>query len=204
MRRTRSRGKGFAKVVFYIVLLLAVAAAVGFIYKFTNGFNEDFKTFYVEQNGNKILSADSTVTLKTGEAYRFDVKYTFDTVDSEPKDYSVRVLPNVENDFAFTVDGDLMYFSWIEDLNAAFGLEKGDDRFSLIMAEDMRLQSVLERCYPGQQVVLPAEASGIECPYVIEVASYNGGIVYRIAVSVELRPTDVSLNEEHLVFGDLV
>lgn len=38
----------FAKIIGYGLVLLLLAAAIGFTCKFTNGFNEDFKTFYVE------------------------------------------------------------------------------------------------------------------------------------------------------------
>lgn len=41
-------GKTVAKVIAYVVLALVLVVAVGLIYKYTNGFNEDFKTFYVE------------------------------------------------------------------------------------------------------------------------------------------------------------
>ena len=46
-------GKTIAKIIAYVLIALALVATVGLIYKFTNGFNEDFKTFYVEYDGKK-------------------------------------------------------------------------------------------------------------------------------------------------------
>ena len=45
-----------AKVITGVIIVLIAALAVGLIFKFTNGFNEEFKTFYLEQNGCWICS----------------------------------------------------------------------------------------------------------------------------------------------------
>ena len=82
----QSKGQTAAKVIGIVLVLLLLAGIVAVIYRFTNGFNEDFKTFYVEHDGEQILSADSKMSFKAGETYRFDVKYTFDTDKSETKD----------------------------------------------------------------------------------------------------------------------
>ena len=82
-----SKGKTIAKVIGYLLVVVVLVAVVGLIYRFTNGFNEDFKTFFVEHNGNQILTTDTEMSLDTGEVYRFDVKYTFDTENTQPKDY---------------------------------------------------------------------------------------------------------------------
>lgn len=44
-------GKTVAKIIAYVLAALVLVTVVGLIYKFTNGFNEDFKTFYVEYDG---------------------------------------------------------------------------------------------------------------------------------------------------------
>ena len=43
----QSKGQTAAKVIGVILVLLLLAGIVAVIYRFTNGFNEDFKTFYV-------------------------------------------------------------------------------------------------------------------------------------------------------------
>lgn len=67
-----------AKILGYGLVLLLVAAAIGFTYKYTNGFNEDLKTFYIEYNGKQILTTENKLTLKKEAVHRFAVKYTFD------------------------------------------------------------------------------------------------------------------------------
>lgn len=89
----------FAKVLGYALVALLLVGAIGLIYKFTNGFNEDFKTFYVECDGKQILTTDNKMTFVGGNVYKFDVKYTFEKNDGQAKDYSVKIVPNVENDF---------------------------------------------------------------------------------------------------------
>ena len=62
----QSKGQLAAKIIGIILVLLLVAGLIAVIYKFTNGFNEDFKTFYVEHEGKQILAQDSEMTRLTG------------------------------------------------------------------------------------------------------------------------------------------
>ena len=136
----QSKGQTAAKVIGVILVLALLAGIVAVIYRFTNGFNEDFKTFYVEYDGEQILTADSKLHLVEGQMHRFDVKYTFDAGNSEPKDYNVKVVPNATRDFDFTVDGERYLYSKENDLTSAFGLNKQDTYFELVLPEDFTLQ----------------------------------------------------------------
>ena len=197
----QSKGQTAAKVIGVILVLLLLAGIVAVIYRFTNGFNEDFKTFYVEYYGEQILTANSELALKSGETHRFDVKYTFDTENSEPKDYIVKVIPNAQRDFDFTVDGERYLYSKENDMTAAFGLNKQDTYFELVIPEDFSLQYALQSCYPGQEVIVPEEAEdGNAYPYTLVVSSYNESVVYRINLSVGAEVTGVTLDPEHIVF----
>ena len=49
----QSKGQTAAKVIGVILVLALLAGIVAVIYRFTNGFNEDFKTFYVEHDGKQ-------------------------------------------------------------------------------------------------------------------------------------------------------
>lgn len=62
----QSKGQTAAKVIGVILVLALLAGIVAVIYRFTNGFNEDFKTFYVEYDGEQILTADSKLHLVRG------------------------------------------------------------------------------------------------------------------------------------------
>ena len=197
----QSKGQLAAKIIGIILVLLLVAGSVAVIYRFTNGFNEDFKTFYVEHEGKQILMQDSKTALDAGSTYRFDVKYTFDTQQSETKDYTVEIVPNAEQDFEYTVDGETYLYSKAGDLSAAFGLNKQATYFEITTMDGMTLQSVLERCHTGQTVEVPADAEkGNAYPYQLIVSSYNGSVSYRIAFSVGMDVTGITLDPSQIIF----
>ena len=197
----QSKGQLAAKIIGIILVLLLVAGLVAVLYKFTNGFNEDFKTFYVEHDGEQILSADSEMTFTKGKTHRFDVKYTFDTGQTEARDYSVEIVPNAEQDFEYTVDGETYLYSQAGDLSAAFSLNKQKSYFEITLREDMTVQSVLETVHPGQQVVVPETAADENpFPYALIVSSYNGSVSYRIAFSVGMEVTGITLDPPGIVF----
>ena len=197
----QSKGQSAAKIIGIILVLLLVAGLVAVIYKFTNGFNEDFKTFYVEYEGKQILSENSEVTFTEGKTHRFDVKYTFDTGQTEARDYSVEIVPNAEQDFEYTVDGETYLYSKAGDLSAAFGLKKQKSYFEITLREDMTIQSVLETVRPGQQVKVPEDASdGNPFPYALIVSSYNGNVSYRIAFDLGTDVTGITLDPSQIIF----
>ena len=197
----QSKGQVAAKVIGIILVLALLAGLVAVIYKFTNGFNEDFKTFYVEHNGKQFLSAQNDLVLEDAGVHRFDVKYTFDTEQSETKDYAVEIVPNAEQDFEYLVDGEPYLFSRAGDLSEAFDLNKQATYFEITTTDGMTLQSVLERCHTGQTVEVPADAEkGNAYPYQLVVTSYNGSVSYRIAFSVGMTVTGIMLDPPSIVF----
>lgn len=197
----QSKGQLAAKIIGIILVLLLVAGLIAVIYKFTNGFNEDFKTFYVEHEGKQILAQDSEMTFTEGKTYRFDVKYTFDTQQSETKDYTVGIVPNAEQDFEYTVDGETYLYSKAGDLSSAFGLNKQDSYFEFTLQEDMTLQSVLAAVHSGQQVEVPETAADENpFPYALIVSSYNGNVSYRIAFDLGTDVTGITIDPPGIVF----
>ena len=182
-------------------MLALLAGLVAVLYKFTNGFNEDFKTFYVEYEGKQILAQNSELALEPGKTYRFDVKYTFDTQQSETEDYTVEIVPNAEQDFEYTVDGEPYLYSKAGDLSSAFSLKKQATHFEITLQEDMTLQSVLETVHPGQQVKVPETAADENpFPYALIVSSYNGNVSYRIAFNLGADVTGITLDPPSIVF----
>lgn len=197
----QSKGQVAAKVIGIILVLALLAGLVAVIYKFTNGFNEDFKTFYVEHEGKQFLSAQNDLVLEDAGVHRFDVKYTFDTEQSETKDYAVEIVPNAEQDFEYLVDGEPHLFSRAGDLSAAFDLNKEETYFEITTTDGMTLQSILERCHAGQTVEVPADAEkGNAYPFQLIVTSYNGSVSYRIAFSVGMTVTGITLDPPSIVF----
>lgn len=148
----------FAKVLGYGLILLFLVAALGFAYKYTNGFNEELKTFYIEYDGKQILTTESKLTLKKDAVHRFNVKYTFDKDDAEPKGYKVKIVPNMSRDFDFTVDGEKHIFSKVGELTAVFGAVKNDTYFELYIPESLSFKEVLRKAYNGSTVSVPSDA----------------------------------------------
>ena len=201
----QTKGQKAAKIIGIVLALLLVAGLVAVLYRFTNGFNEDFKTFYVEHDGERILSSESKMILETDTTYRFDVKYTFDTPQSDTKDYSVRIMPNAELDFDFTVDGERHLYSKQGDMTSAFGLKKYDTYFEFTLAPEFGLEYALQSCYPGQEVIVPEQALSANIyPYLLIVSSYNDSVVYRIALSIGADVTGVTLDPSEIIFTGTV
>ena len=195
-------GKTVAKVIAYVVLALVLVVAVGLIYKYTNGFNEDFKTFYVEYDGKQILTAESKLSLKNSTTHTFNVKYTFDTEKSEPKDYKVKIIPNVERDFDYTVNGDKYLYSKTGELTFAFGLVKETSQFSITLPADYNLQKVLQAVNGGKAVVVPEEAeTNNPYPFRLVVSSYNEKVIFNIDFKIIADITDITLTPNEVVFG---
>ncbi len=196
-------GRTIAKIVAYVLVALALVAVVGLIYKYTNGFNEDFKTFYVEYNGKQILTADNKLTLENDETYTFNVKYTFDNEKSEPKDYKVKIIPNVERDFDYTVDGEKYLYSKTGELTSAFNLEKEQAQFSITIPIKFNLQTALQSVNSGKNVSVPSDAeTNNPYPYRLVVASYNGKVTYNIDLKiVDAGVKDITLNPDEIYFG---
>lgn len=196
-------GKTVAKIIAYVLVALVLAGIVGLIYKFTNGFNEDFKTFYVEYKDKQILTAESKLILEKPQTHTFTVKYMFDNDKSEPKDYKVKIVPNVARDFDYTVNDEKYLFSKTGDLTAVFGLKKGKTQFSLTFDEDFDLQKALQSLNGGNNVNVPDDAeTNNPYPFRLTVSSYNEKVIYHIDLKiVNAVITDITLNPSEIIFG---
>ena len=100
MKKQMNVGKTIAVIVCALLLVLAV----GSIAFFTNGFTSDFKTFYVESDGKRMLSDYDNYIMKQDAENKFVVKYTFGAVNKDISGYTLKIVPNVlhDNDFDFT------------------------------------------------------------------------------------------------------
>lgn len=208
--------KTFVKIIAYLLVIALFAGIVGIIYKYTNGFNEDFKTFYVEYEGEQILTSQTALELERGKTHTFNVKYTFDTDKTETKDYSVKVLPNMTKDFDYTVNGERYLFSKIKDLTAGFKIDKKENSFDLTIPQGSVLENVLSAYHGGKYIGISQEAiDGNPNPFTLVVSSYNGSIAYNIEMIIEadrqadglkimVDGTDVTNKYMHLYSGEFM
>ena len=192
------------KLITSILLALLLVGSIGLIAHFTNGFKEDFKTFYVTYAGKDILSEKSKLELPRGEEHRFDVTYIFEDLDEESgsKGYSVEVVSNIGKDkeFAYTVDGEkIMYVDGMY-LTNAFQIEKQDTYFTLTLPKDISLEKILESVYE-KDVEVPSDVEAME-PYLytLVVTSYDESVTYYIDCAFYRGVTGVTLDKSEVVF----
>ncbi len=197
------KGKTVAKIIAYVLIALLLVAVVGVVYKFTNGFNESFKTFYVEHDGKQILSADSKLELSCCTTKKFNVKYTFDGEKSEAKDYNVEIVPHADKDFEFTEDGTKKKFSKAENLNAAFALKKGATGFEFTLPDEPKIEQILQIAYAGKTLIVPPDANANNpYPFRLVVSSYNNAVKYNIDIKMlDAGVVGIELDKTHIVFG---
>lgn len=170
-------------IIVSIASILFIVAIVGFVFKFTNGLNEDFKSFYLEHNGKQIVAADSQMTFDTGSEHLFECKYISTPEDSS---YSVKVVPNDpdDTDFSFTVDGKFCIWSGVKDLTSCFNLDKQANYFTISFPADFSMQGVLNSLYPESVVVISDDISDYLCYFTLQVSNYNGSVTYNIDFNV--------------------
>lgn len=193
-----------AKIITAVLLALLLVGTVGLIAHFTNGFREDFKTFYVTYAGEDILSEKSNLELSRGEEHRFDVTYIFEDLDegTEPKGYSVEIVSNVGKgkEFEYTIDGEKITYVDGMYLMKAFQIDKQDTYFTLTLSEDISLKKVLENVYE-KDVEVPNNVEATE-PYLytLVVSSYDESVTYHIDFAFHIGVTGVTLDKSEVVF----
>ncbi len=196
MSGTTKNGAG--KIITYIAVLLIFVLIFGVLGFFTNGFTSDFKTFYVEHNGEKILNDKENYMFSTGNGYRFDVKYTFGFMQKSQKlGYHVKVVPNTakDADFDFTVDGNTYAYSAEKDLSNGFEIEQADDYFILTAAKDML--GIIQSIYPDKEITLPQLFPQISY-FTLIISSEDYGAEIRI--SFNLINSDIVLSQNKMIF----
>ena len=187
------------KIITYILLVLAIITVIGVIARFTNGFTSDFKTFYVTVDGKDIMISSGGYLVTNENPLKVDVKYTFNFVTDEMKDYSVKIVPNkIENsDFTYTVDGESKSFQLETDLTAAFEINKGEKSFT-VKPKGKSLTEVLTAFY-GKEVT-DCENKGYTDMFTIVVTSYNGEASVKLNFTIAGKVVGVVLDREVIVF----
>ena len=196
---TNPKRNTLIRVISVIVDILLLVGIVGIVYAFTNGFNEDFKTFYVEYDGKRVLTSESEATFRTEQTITFDVKYTFDSGNTEPRGYGVKVMPNTKLDFSFKAGGKQYLYADAKELTSAFGIKKEASAFTLSIPKDFTLKTALEKAY-GKTVEVE-EPTGY--PYILVISSYNEKVTYKITFGIVVNVSGIEVDKDGIVFGDV-
>ena len=194
---SNKKKKRFAIV--YVLLLLLLIAVIGAFAFFTNGFKNDFKTFYAVIEKETILNSADGYIIADDSPLTVGVKYTFGAFAKEQNGYSVKVVPNKNvDDFDFTVDGDLYSFKAEKDLTAGFEIVQKDDSF-VIKPVGKGLQDILQAVFPDSLVEFDVTGIDFENLFTLIVTSYDGnssvyigfGIIDHTQIGVELDKTEI-------------
>lgn len=203
-----SSGKTIIKAIAYVLVAVVIVGVIGIIFRYTNGFNEDFKTFYIEYNGEKILSEHTTKELTQGAEHRFDVKYIFDGDEQKTKDYSVSIAPNATKDFEFEANGKRYLYSKVSELEKAFTIERKETSFCIRIPDDgLTLKQALDKVFDTDVSIPDSAEPDNKYPYRLIVSSYNGKVVYNIdfrivsgkVTGIELDPSRIEFSSDRLM-----
>lgn len=187
--------------IIYALLILALLGGIGFVATFTNGFTDSFKSFYVEYNGQSIMS-DTQLMLPCGEELRFDTKYVFEDI-GQKGDYKVKIVTNANSDttFDYLVDGVPYAYLSDKDITHAFDVKLEDGYFTLTLPQGVTLQSILDKVYEGQEVEIEDNVNERnKCYYAMIVSSYDESVSYRIEFSFNVGVAGIELDKSEVIF----
>lgn len=147
----KRNGTKIATVISSILLLVLFVGMLTFLLKETNNLTTSPGALYVEVDGERISSNKDDQAISYGKEYRFDVGYALD-IDSQKKEYTVSIVPNVTNDtsFDFKVNNDLYAYEGINDLNQGFNVQIYDDYFTIKATSD--LPEIVKGIFPNATV----------------------------------------------------
>ena len=185
----------------YVGIVLVVIIIVGVVARFTNGFTDDFKTFYVKVEDKEIMSNSGGYEITRAKPMQVGVKYTFSFATDENKGYNVKIVPNAADknqDFSFTVNGESKSFQSLQDLTDGFEIEKSETSFK-ITPKGENLTGVLQAIYPGLDTA-HIEEKAYNDMFALVVSSYNEKASVTIYFTLSSKVTGVRLDKEAIVF----
>ena len=185
----------------YIGIVLVVIIIVGVAARFTNGFTDDFKTFYVKVEDKEIMSNSGGYEITRSKPMQVEVKYTFSFATDENKGYNVKIVPNAADksrDFSFTVNGESKSFQSMQDLTDGFEIEKSESTFK-VTPKGETLTGVLQAIYPGLDTA-HIEEKAYNDMFALVVSSYNEKASVTIYFTLSSKVTGIRLDKEAIVF----
>ena len=185
----------------YVGALLVVIIIVGMVARFTNGFTDDFKTFYLKVEDKEIMSSSGGYEITSAKPMQVEVKYTFSFATDENKGYNIKIVPNAADkskDFSFTVNGESRQFQAETDLTDGFEIEKSESSFR-VTPKGENLTGVLQAIYPGLDTA-QIEEKAYNDMFALVVSSYNEKSSVTIYYTLSSKVTGIRLDKEAIVF----
>ena len=190
-------GKKITEIISAVLIVLCIAGIVGFVAYFTNGFTGDFKTFYVNIDGENVMGEKSNVMLSPNQPMKVDVKYALGFTSKDIKGYKVKLAPI--SDFDFMVDGETYSFAAVEDLAKGFTIVYEDESFTITLKGNM--QDILQAVYPEQEVLVDPMSIPDEDLFSITVWDKDETISVVLNCSINVFDViGITLDKEEIVF----
>lgn len=160
----------FAKVFLILFIFLIIVSGVFVFFNYHNSSSEPKPEaedkFYVMYN-DVVLENNTNLILTFNQKNVFKYGYGGTT---ERVGCVVKMAPNFEKDFVFSVDGQERYFSGIQDLLPAFDLTITTSSITFNPVEEFSLLTVLQALFPESEVEIP-KLEPVDFYYVMEVWS---------------------------------
>ena len=185
----------------YVGTLLVLIVLVGVVARFTNGFTDDFKTFYLKVEDKEIMSTSGGYEITRATPMQAEVKYTFSFATDENKGYNVKIVPNAADkskDFSFSVNGENRQFQAETDLTDGFEIEKSESSFQ-VTPKGKNLTGVLQAIYPELDTA-HIEEKAYNDMFALVVSSYNEKSSITIYFTLSSKVTGIRLDKEAIVF----
>ena len=189
--------KKLTEIISAVLIVLCIVGIVGFVAYFTNGFTGDFKTFYVNIDGENVMGEKSNVLMNPNEPMKVDVKYALGFTSKDIKGYKVKLAPI--SDFDFMVDGETYSFAAVEDLEKGFDIVYEDEYFTITPKGNM--QDILQAIYAEHEVVVDPKVIPDEDLFSITVYDKDetASVVLNCAINV-FTVVGITLDKEEIVF----
>ena len=177
------------RIFIFILIIAILGAGVYFVSIHTNNFKNNFTTFYVECDGER-LESDSNLEFKDDSYHQFKVVYPFDVLSKETTDYSVNIVPYTKGETVeYTIGGRVYLFSALgQDLTSAFDITYEEDGFTLNIKKYFSIKSVLDKTYSDKTVEVSQKyIESNAAMYTLIITSYDGSAQYKLNFGVSNR-----------------
>lgn len=150
MKVTKRSRKMFNVILWFLIIVLLVGA-LGLIYKFTDGLQTDFRTFYIVYDDEVIVSQARNMYFLSETEQSFKVKH-LGVEDDEENPFSVKILPYCasDDDFIYKSDGVEYLYSDIGDLTECFDIQVSTEEIVITMPKSMK--DVLKAKHPDTEI----------------------------------------------------
>ena len=184
---------GTAVLVLLLVVLLA-AAGCGIWYAIaTNGFT---RFITLEYNGKELAQNARQVVLNHGEN-EFGIRNM--NPFSGELTYTVEINPNAEENFNFTVDENPAAFSRVGELTKYFGIEQGEDAFTVTVPQDYTMEWLLPQVYAGSEVEMPEEFEK-DKDYFEMTVEFSDGTDIMLLFNVSDKVSSIEIDPPSIIF----